>query len=114
MRKLIVGSSLAACLLAAASAFAQQGTAEIAGKITDQQGAVLPGVAIVVTNEATGVFREVVSSPGGTFFVPQLAPGRYKISAKLAGFRPIERTGLVLQVGNTTTINLEMPVGGLE
>ena len=42
---------------------AQQGTGEIAGKVTDEQGAVLPGVAIVVTNEETGVFRDVVSGP---------------------------------------------------
>ena len=43
-------------LLCAASlpARAQQGTSEIGGKVTDASGAVLPGVAIVVTNEDTG------------------------------------------------------------
>ena len=48
---------------------AQQGTGEIAGKVTDEQGAVLPGVAIVVTNQETGVFRDVVSGPAGTYSV---------------------------------------------
>ena len=93
---------------------AQQGTAEIAGKITDEQGAVLPGVAIVATNEATGVFREATSSPAGTFFLSQLVPGTYRLVAKLPGFRTTDRSGLILQVGKTLTINLSLAVGGLE
>src|ERR1700712_1583927 len=80
---------------------AQQGTAEIAGKITDEQGAVLPGVAIVVTNEETGVFRDLVSGPAGTYFASQLVPGRYRIAAKLQGFHTTERGGLIVQVGKT-------------
>ena len=115
MRKVsIVGSLLIAFVLAVTPLFAQQGTAEIAGKVTDDSGAVLPGVSIVVTNEATGVFREVSSSAEGTYFASQLVPGRYKISAKLTGFRSIERSGLVLLVGNTLTVNLTLPVGGVE
>src|SRR3954462_11776247 len=93
---------------------AQQGTGEIAGKVTDEQGAVLPGVAIVVTNEETGVFRDIVSGPAGSYFASQLVPGRCRIAAKLQGFHPIERSGLVLQVGKTLTINLALTVGGLE
>ncbi|MCU1385265.1 MAG: hypothetical protein JWL71_3962 [Acidobacteria bacterium] len=115
MRRLLagwlVGSSLC---LAAATSFAQQGTAEMAGKITDEQGAVLPGVAIVVTNEETGVFRDVITGPAGTYFASQLVPGRYKIAAKLQGFQTTERGNLVLQVGKTLTINLSLAVGGLE
>ena len=93
---------------------AQQGTGEIAGKVTDEQGAVLPGVAIVVTNQETGVFRDVVSGPAGTYFASQLVPGAYRITAKLQGFQTTERSGLVLQVGKTLTINLSLNVGGLE
>ena len=93
---------------------AQQGTAQIGGKITDEQGAILPGVNVVVTNEATGVFRDTLTSGEGTYFVAQLVPGNYKVVAKLTGFRTMERSGLVLQVGNTMTINLVLPVGGIE
>ena len=106
MRRSIVRLALGAVLCAAATpALAQQGTAEIGGRVTDQQGGVLPGVAIVVTNEATGVFREIVSGPEGSYLVSQLVPGRYRISAKLEGFRTTERGGLALQVGTTLTIN---------
>ena len=114
MRTTPISSVLVAFLLAAVSAFAQQGTAEIGGKVIDEQGAVVPGVAIVMTNEATGVFREVVTGPDGSYFVSQLVPGRYRVSAKLAGFRTTERAGLILQVGNTLTINLTLAVGGIQ
>ena len=76
-------------------ASAQQGTADIAGRVIDEQGAALPGVAITVTNEASGVFREVTSGPEGSFRVSQIVPGRYRISGKLTGFRPVEQSGLV-------------------
>src|SRR5262245_48776840 len=74
-------------LVLSAPLFAQQGTSSIAGKVTDAQEAVLPGVAIVVTNEETGIFREVTTSGEGTYLVTQIVPGRYKVTAKLDGFR---------------------------
>jgi hypothetical protein len=101
-------------VLAAGPALAQQGTAQIAGKVSDEQGAVLPGVAIVVTNEETGAFREVTSSAEGTYLASQLVPGRYRIVAQLTGFRRMERSGLILPVGTTLTINLALAVGGVE
>src|SRR5262245_65693049 len=103
MRRLI-GSGygvivFAVCLFGATqSLLAQQGTSEISGKVTDEQGAVLPGVAIVVTNEATGQFRETISGEEGRYLASQLTPGRYKVVAKLLGFRTMERNDLLLQV----------------
>ena len=81
-----VGLALGVFLYGTAAALAQQGTAEIVGKVTDTQNAVLPGVAIVVTNEDTGVYREVVTTANGSYSVTQIVPGRYRISARLAGF----------------------------
>ena len=81
MHRLRIAAVLAVGLLlvAAPRLLAQLGTSQIGGKITDQQGSVLPGVAILVTNEETGVFREVTSSGEGTYFVSQIMPGRYKV-----------------------------------
>ena len=89
MRKL--GLALGVFLYAALPALAQQGTSEIVGKVTDTQGAVLPGVAIVVTNEDTGVYREVVTTPNGSYSVTQIVPGRYRISAQLSGSSATKR-----------------------
>jgi hypothetical protein len=113
MRARTLGLALGVSLLAAAPVVAQQGTSEIGGKVTDQQGAVLPGVAIVVTNEDTGVFREVVSGPEGSYFVSQIIPGRYRISAKLEGFRSLDRRGILIAVGRTQTLDLTLDVGAL-
>lgn len=115
MRRLLVGS-IVACFLgaAAAPALGQQGTAEIGGKVADEQGGALPGVAIVITNEDTGVFREVTSGADGSYFASQLVPGRYRMAAKLAGFRAFERGGLLLAVGKTLTINVALGLGAIE
>src|SRR5687768_8033214 len=101
-------------LVSPTPALAQQGTAQISGKVSDDQGAALPGVTIVVTNEATGAVREVTSSGEGTYLASQLVPGPYRVLARLAGFRTGERSGLVLQVGTTLTINLSLAIGGIE
>ena len=86
-----------------ALADAQQGTAQISGRVTDSQGAVLPGVSIVVKNEETGATRELTTSAEGTYVAAQLVPGRYAVSARITGFRPIDRTALSLLVGTTLT-----------
>lgn len=86
-------------LLCPVTALAQQGTADVGGKVVDAQGAVLPGVNIVFTNEDTGVVRETMSTPDGSYFAAQMAPGRYRISAKLEGFKSLERRGVSLTVG---------------
>jgi hypothetical protein len=104
---------LSLLLATAAPSLAQQGTAEIGGKITDTSGAVLPGVSIVVTNEDTGVFREVFTTSNGSYFVSQIVPGHYRMTAKLEGFRGLDRRGLIVEVGKTLTLDLSMEVGAL-
>ena len=114
MRIRIVALSIPLLLALALPALAQQGTAEIGGRVVDETGAALPGVAIVITNEESGVYREIVSGSDGNYFAPQLIPGRYKIVAKLASFKNFERGGLIAAVGKTLSINITMAVGTLE
>src|SRR5437773_114198 len=114
MNRVFVGLVLAVFLGAlAAPTLAQQGTADIGGRATDEQGAVLPGVMIVLTNEETGVFRQVMSGEDGSYFVSALTPGRYRLAATLAGFRNFDRRSLILEVGKTLTINFALAVGAL-
>jgi Carboxypeptidase regulatory-like domain len=113
MRRLAFGLYLTAFVCVAAPAMAQQGTTEIGGRVVDTQGAVLPGVNVVITNEDTGATRELVSGGEGSYFASQLVPGRYRITAKLEGFKALDRRGITLTVGQTTTLDLTMEVGGL-
>ncbi len=102
------------CLLLPGVAGAQQGTTEVRGQITDPQGAVLPGVAVVVRNQDTGMFRETVSNPDGTFFVSGIVPGMYQIEAELQGFKKYVRRDVRLEIGKTTTADIRLDVGSLE
>jgi len=114
MRRLLIPFVVSVLCAAALPAFAQQGTSEIGGKVTDDQGGVLPGVSIVLTNVNTGAFREVTSGADGSYFASQLTPGTYRLAAKLTSFRPFERGGLQLAVGKTLTINVTLALGALE
>ena len=76
--KLRIWSGVFAMVLAATAASAQQGTSELRGRVIDDQGAVLPGVSVTVTNQATGMFRETVSSADGSFIASGLVPGTYR------------------------------------
>src|SRR5262245_64461240 len=101
-------------MLAAASARAQQGTGELRGRVVDAQGAVLPGVAIVARNEASGQFRETLTGADGSFFMSALTPGGYELSAQLGGFKKYQRAGVRVEVGKTVSIDVRLEIGGLE
>ncbi len=101
-------------LLVAVSASAQQGTTELRGRVIDSQGAVLPGVTVVVRNQETGMFRETASGEDGTFIASGIVPGTYQVSAELQGFKKFERKDLRLEVGKTSSIDVTMAVGSVE
>jgi carboxypeptidase family protein/TonB-dependent receptor-like protein len=109
-----VRASLVAFVIAAVPAAAQQGTGELRGRVIDSQNAVLPGVAVVATNEATGMFREIVSGADGSFFMSALTPGSYEVAAQLSGFKKYQRKGLRVEVGKTLSVDVQLEVGGIE
>ena len=75
--------------------------------------AALPGVAIVVTHEGSGMFRQVVSNADGSYYLTGVLPGPYRIVAELSGFNKFERS-VQLTVGNVAAIDITLKVGGLE
>src|SRR5262245_3997750 len=101
-------------LLSVAGVSAQQGTSELRGRVADAQGGALPGVSVTVTNQANGTIRETVSGADGSFIASGLVPGTYMVTAELQGFKKFERRELRLEVGKTTSVEVEMQVGGIE
>ena len=91
-----------------------QATAELAGRVTDESGAVLPGVTVSATQTDTGFTRSVVTDGAGAWIMPNLPTGPYRLEVSLQGFRTYVQTGIVLQVGATPTINAQLAVGNLE
>ena len=100
-------------LLFPASASAQQGTGDLRGHVADQQGAAMPGVAIVVRHQESGMFRETVSGADGAFHFSGMTPGVYAISAELSGFKKYEARDVKIAVGATGQVAIKLEVGGL-
>jgi len=86
-----------------------QATAQISGTVRDQSGAVLPGVEVTATQTATGIARNAVTNETGSFVLPNLPLGPYRVEAALTGFRTFVQVGIVLQVNSSPVIN---PVRG--
>jgi Carboxypeptidase regulatory-like domain len=88
-----------------------QGTAQISGTVKDQTGAVLPGVEVTATQTDTGVARSIVSNETGSFVLPNLVVGPYRLEAALGGFRTFVQNGIVLQVNGSPVVNPVLEVG---
>ena len=96
--------------LIAVPAFAQLGTGSIEGVVLDQTGAVVPGTRVTVRNLTTGAERVLTSDSGGRYRAVNLAPGTYTVRAEISGFQPVERTGITVTVGSTTTVDISLSV----
>ncbi len=104
--------SLFVSVMTCGSAWAQA-TAQMSGAVSDQSGAVLPGVEVMATQTETGITRSVVTNETGSYVLSNLPVGPYKLEAALPGFSTFVRTGIVLQVGGNPTINVVLQIGNV-
>jgi len=96
-----------ASFISSATASAQ--TATILGQVTDQSGAVLPGVTVTATSPALQVPElSVVTNEEGEYRLAPLPIGVYQLAFDLAGFRPAQRQDVRLGVGFTAKIDMQM------
>src|SRR5437899_3553538 len=112
MRRTLWGMFLALLITAFnCSSVWAQATAQISGTAKDQSGAVLPGVEIKVTQTETGITRDTITNETGSYVLPNLPIGPYRLEASLPGFRMYAQTGIVLQVNSSPSINVVLQVG---
>jgi hypothetical protein len=97
---------LVAFVATGAAAYAQN--AQITGTLTDQSGAVLPGVTVTARNQETGLTRAVVSGAAGDYRLPALPPGTYTLKVELSGFTTEERSGIILVIDQTAQIDFTL------
>ncbi|HSF20220.1 MAG TPA: carboxypeptidase regulatory-like domain-containing protein [Vicinamibacteria bacterium] len=102
---------LGLALVLAVTAYAQ--TARVGGKVTDQQGGVLPGASVSITNVATGLTTEVVTNAAGSYSFPSLDPGSYRLSVAMPGFASYVREGIILVTGQGITLDAALEVEGV-
>ena len=89
---------------------AQTITGTISGDVTDASGAVVAGATITVQNLGTNQKRTATTSKSGNFDVPDLAIGKYKVTASAEGFKTLVQTSEVL-TGAVTRAEFKLPVG---
>lgn len=101
-----------AVLLFACSFFAFGQEATIVGTVTDPSGSVVPNAAITITNTDTNITTKTTSNGAGEYIVPSLHIGHYKLEAEASGFKKVEKTNVVLNVGDRDRVDFAMQVGG--
>ena len=103
-------------LLTCAPVHAQgSGNASIVGTVTDESGAVLPGVTVEASSPALiEKVRSTVSDSQGRYQIIELRPGTYTVTVSLPGFSTFQRTGIQLTTNFTATINAQLKVGQVE
>ena len=88
-------------------------TAQISGMVKDESGGVLPGADVTATQTDTGFKRAVVTGSNGSYALPNLPVGPYRLEVMLAGFRGYSRTGITLQVNSNPEIDVVLVLGNL-
>ena len=110
----LCGLALALCLFIGAPLPAQEtvNTASVSGRVTDPQGAVVPGAQVTARETETNVTRETVTDRDGRFRFPYLKVGRYEITVRLQGFADATRA-LTLTIGSAFELPITLRVGTL-
>ncbi len=110
--------ALLMALAISSSAFAQGGgassTGTIQGRVTDAQGAVLPGVTVTATSPSALGAQTTVTSETGNYRFPAVPPGAYEVSYELAGFNTLKRAGISISLGFTANVNVELALATLQ
>jgi len=92
---------------------AQSTNATVGGQITDEQGRVVLGVTVVLTNLNTGVTYEAKTNGDGIYSAPNLPPGIYRANVTKDGFKSIVKGDIDLHVQDVASINFQLQVGSV-
>ena len=104
----------AAMLFATLAVVAAQGTTgSIAGFVTDESKAALPGATVTVKQTDTGQARVLTSDGQGRYRGDALTPGKYAVTVELSGFRTAQYDDVTLSVGQAAVLNIQLQIGGV-
>lgn len=90
---------------------AQSGT--IVGLVTDQGGAVVSEAKVTLVNEGTHFTRVATTNANGQYVASSIPTGNYSITAELAGFQKLVRSGIQLTAADSLTVDLQLQVGSV-
>jgi hypothetical protein len=82
--------------------------------VTDQQGAVIVGVKVEATNVDTNLTFASDTNSEGLYVIPNLQPGRYRVTVQKQGFQRIVKPDVVLHVQDVLALNFSMQIGSID
>src|SRR2546425_10933678 len=85
----------------------------IAGTVTDSSDAVVPGAAVQLVDEGTGIAKETVTNASGGFKFPNLSFGSYKVTVTLQGFQTAVFTKVTVESSRTTDLRVKLQPGAI-
>src|SRR5688500_8858187 len=105
--------ALVAISLITSAVFAQEARGTIQGRIVDTSGFAVPGASVEVLNTATGVVSPTTSNEQGSYRVPFLIPGVYRVTVQLEGFSTSISDGIEIHVADVLTVDATLKVGAI-
>ena len=94
-----------------APVLAQRTTATLRGTVVDSSTALIPGATVTAKNDDTGLTRSTATNVSGTYALPDLPIGRYRVTAELQGFKSASRTGIILRVADDYVVDFTLETG---
>jgi hypothetical protein len=104
-------TTLLVLLVGTSMAWAQATSGDVVGTVTDSTGAAIAGATVTATNTTTGVATSVTTSNVGDYHIANLLAGSYNISASATGFKTFTLQRFSVELNNTATAKLVLPVG---
>jgi hypothetical protein len=90
---------------------AQSNEGSLAGTVIDPAGSAVAGATVTAANSATGQSFSTVTTATGNYRFPALLIGNYNITATASGFKSAQRSGVVIQIESTTSLDIQLTVG---
>ncbi|MGH9831380.1 MAG: carboxypeptidase regulatory-like domain-containing protein, partial [Blastocatellia bacterium] len=112
-----LGALLAVLLtvgLAPSLANAQVLYGSLVGNVVDQNGAVLPGVSVTITNTGTGLQLETTTDESGSYVFRNLLPGTFDMTLSTKGFKEMRQSGIIVSAGNPKRVDVSLQVGATQ
>ena len=102
------------CLTGSTVMLAQSTGGRVLGRVADPSGAVLAGVKVTLTNEATGVTRSAQTNSSGDYVFVEVPPGNYRVEFEQTGFKKNVQKEVTVEVNGVVTLNSTLQVGAAQ
>src|SRR5436190_18139859 len=113
MHKLTCKFAVGLLCLMAGSAYAQEVSAGITGRVTDPTGSAIVGAAVTAKDQDRGTEWPTTTNEDGIYSFPRIPVGTYSLKVEAKGFKTSVQSALTLEVNQRARVDVAMQVGGI-